>query len=105
VQTQGNTGNSYIIADDLVMGRTLALLTQGQFALGEDIADWAKIAEAAKIRGRPASSLASNSVPCMIKSQSRPTLSSVEFNPATTNWILMGPQRCDLQGCLQASGD
>ncbi len=48
MQAQGNTGNSYIIADDLVMARTLALLTQGQFATGEDIADWAKIAEAAK---------------------------------------------------------
>jgi len=32
VQAQGNTGSSYIIADDLVMARTLALLTQGQFA-------------------------------------------------------------------------
>jgi hypothetical protein len=48
VQAQGNTGSAYIIADDLVMARVLALLTQGQFALGEDIADWAKIAEAAK---------------------------------------------------------
>jgi hypothetical protein len=42
VQVHGNTGNSYIISDDLVMARTLELLTQGQFAQGEDIPDWAK---------------------------------------------------------------
>ncbi len=49
VQAHGNTGNSYIIANDLVMAKTLTLLTQGQFAQGEDIPDWAKVDEVAKI--------------------------------------------------------
>jgi hypothetical protein len=38
------------------------------------------------------------------RSPSRPTLSPVEFT-STTNWIPMGPQRHDLQGCLETSGD
>jgi hypothetical protein len=29
VKAKGNTGTSYVIADDLVMARTLSLLTQG----------------------------------------------------------------------------
>lgn len=45
---EGNTTNSYVIGDDLVMSKTLTLLTQGAYAQEADVADWAIIANAAK---------------------------------------------------------
>jgi hypothetical protein len=48
VQAHGNTAASYVIADDLVMSKTLTILTQGAYAQGADIVDWHTISEVAK---------------------------------------------------------
>jgi hypothetical protein len=107
VQAHGNSNSSYIIADDLVMARSLTLLTQRELLKSRTLLigpKSLKLPRASEISGRPARSLGSNSIPCMIKSPIRQTLSSAGFNPATTSWTPMGPQQLTSQGCPEASG-